>query len=266
MGLVSKRKRLHRNPVEWAEKQYARGKFVMSAIALLWFMNLVYYDVNKIKIAAELVRIVGLGCLVHKIGTEESCGGLSFKSQMITAMSLFARLYCSSVMQQDVYVFMDFMTLVVTLWVLCKLQFRLRSTYSKDLDQFPLLYLLGPCVLLSIISYPKTGYPVLHRMLWAFGVYLETVQIIPQLNLMQSIRVIEPHTAHYVFALGVSNLLNCIHFVIRMVEGNKHLFKIIGPGTWAGVTLVSKLLSFLMLGDFSFYYIKRGGNFSGASF
>lgn len=75
MGLVSKRKRLHRNPVEWAEKQYARGKFVMSAIALLWFMNLVYYDVNKIKIAAELVRIVGLGCLVHKIGTEESCGG-----------------------------------------------------------------------------------------------------------------------------------------------------------------------------------------------
>lgn len=75
MGLVSKRKRLHQNPVEWAEKQYARGKFVMSAIALLWFMNLVYYDVNKIKIAAELVRIVGLGCLVHKIGTEESCGG-----------------------------------------------------------------------------------------------------------------------------------------------------------------------------------------------
>lgn len=52
-----------------------RGKFVMSVIVLLWFMNLVYYDVNKIKIVVEFVCIVGFGCFVYKIGMEESCGG-----------------------------------------------------------------------------------------------------------------------------------------------------------------------------------------------
>ena len=61
---------------------------------------------------------------------------------MITAMYLFVRLYCSSVMQQNVHVFPDFFALVVTLWVLCKSHFKLRSTYSKDLDHFPLTYLV----------------------------------------------------------------------------------------------------------------------------
>lgn len=61
---------------------------------------------------------------------------------MITAMFLFVRLYCSSVMQQEVHVFVDFFTLVVTVWVLCKMVFKLRPTYSKELDHFPLNYLV----------------------------------------------------------------------------------------------------------------------------
>ncbi|KAG0613703.1 hypothetical protein M758_6G123400 [Ceratodon purpureus] len=256
MGLTSNRKRSRANPVEWVDKQIARGKTIFIVTASLWFVKLVFGNVNTLVIAAEVVRLMGLGCLVHKIAKEESCAGLSLKSQMITAMYLFVRLYCSSVMQQNVHVFPDFFALVVTLWVLCKSHFKLRSTYSKDLDHFPLTYLLPPCALLSVILHPRTAYPIIHRMLWAFSVYLETVQVLPQLNLMQAIRVIEPQTAHYVFALGLSRFLNCIHYVIRMVEGNKAMLKILGPGVWAGVTLASQMISIFMLGDFTFYYLK----------
>ena len=38
-------------------------------------MKLVHGNVNTLTIAAEVVRLVGLGFLVHKIGKEETCAG-----------------------------------------------------------------------------------------------------------------------------------------------------------------------------------------------
>ncbi|TYI71560.1 hypothetical protein E1A91_D08G304300v1 [Gossypium mustelinum] len=47
---------------------------------------------------------------------------------------------------------------------------------------------------------------LLNRISWAFSVYLEAISVLPQLRVMQNTKIVEPFTAHYVFALGVASL------------------------------------------------------------
>lgn len=68
--------------------------------------------------------------------------GLSLKTQELTAIFLAVRLYCSFVMEGDIHTVLDFATFVSTAWVIYMIRFKLKSTYIKELDNFPLYYLV----------------------------------------------------------------------------------------------------------------------------
>lgn len=68
--------------------------------------------------------------------------GLSLKTQELTAIFLAARLCCSLFMEGDIHTFLDFLTLVSTLWVIYMMRFKLKSTYIADLDNMPLYYVV----------------------------------------------------------------------------------------------------------------------------
>ncbi|PPD69711.1 hypothetical protein GOBAR_DD33405 [Gossypium barbadense] len=61
-----------------------------------------------------------------------------------------------------------------------------------------------PCAVLALCIHPTTSHNLLNRISWAFCVYLEAVSVLPQLRVMQNTKIVEPFTAHYVFALGVA--------------------------------------------------------------
>ncbi|XP_052482836.1 uncharacterized protein LOC128036078 [Gossypium raimondii] len=63
-----------------------------------------------------------------------------------------------------------------------------------------------PCAVLALCIHPTTSHNLLNRISWAFCVYLEAVSLLPQLRVMQNTKIVEPFTAHYVFALGVASL------------------------------------------------------------
>lgn len=92
--------------------------------------------------------------------------GLSLKTQELTAMFLGARLCCSLFMEGDIHTFLDFVTLVSTLWVVYMMRFKLKSTYIEDLDNMPLYYVvinsfhhflpaskIAPCLWFSILLF-----------------------------------------------------------------------------------------------------------------
>jgi hypothetical protein len=60
------------------------------------------------------------------------------------------------------------------------------------------------------------------QMLWALCVYLEAVSVFPQLRMMQKAQLIEKFTAHYVFLLGLSRFFSCAHWILQLLEGNRH--------------------------------------------
>lgn len=105
-----------------------------------------------------------------------------------------------------------------------------------------------PCVVLALLIHPSTSHHFVNRVFWAFCVYLEAVSVLPQLRVMQNTKVwycitklnllalknyifwevltelfpisyfqiVEPFTAHYVFALGIARFLSCAHWVLQV--------------------------------------------------
>lgn len=100
---------------------------------------------------------------------------------------------------------------------------------------------------MAVFVHPNSVIPLFSKMKWAFGVYLEAIVVFPQLRMMQRTKVhacvllfyvttytitktnpfiiaqilntfqmIEPFTAHYVFALGVSRFFGAAYWILRV--------------------------------------------------
>ncbi|CAK7349396.1 unnamed protein product [Dovyalis caffra] len=244
----------------WVRRQSVKVKtFLGVTIALCCLVALKFLvkDRNYFFIFSEAIHAAGILVLIYKLATQKTCSGLSLKSQEITALFLAARLVCSLLMELDVHTVLDLATLISTGWVIYMMRFKLKSTYIKELDNMPLYYLVVPCAVLAFLINPYTRHAYVSQILWAFCVYLESVSVLPQLRLMQNAKMIEPFTAHYVFALGVARFLACAHWIFQVYEtGGTYLF-LLGSGYfWFPMALLAEVVQTFILADFCYYYVK----------
>ncbi|CAN1300953.1 ER lumen protein-retaining receptor erd-2.2 [Linum perenne] len=210
----------------------------MSAIVIL---RLIVHDHDNLFVAAEAVHSIGI----------------SLKSQELTAIFLAIRLYCSFVMEYDIHTLLDLSTLATTVWVIYMIRFNLKSSYMADKDNFAPYFVLVPCSVLALFIHPSTSHNIIHRIFWAFCVYLESVSVLPQLRAMQNTKIVEPFTAHYVFALGIARFLSCAHWVLQVLDSRGHLLVALGYGLWPSMVLISEIVQTFILADFCYYYMKR---------
>ncbi|XVE56165.1 hypothetical protein DITRI_Ditri03aG0215600 [Diplodiscus trichospermus] len=244
---------------KWLRRQPPKMKAflaVVSGMAALLFLRMVVEDHDNLFVAAEAVHALGTCVLIYKLSNEKTCAGLSLKSQELTAIFLAVRLYCSFVMEYDIHTILDTATLGTTLWVIYMIRFKLRSSYMKDKDNFGIHYVVIPCAVLAFLIHPTTSHKLFNRICWAFCVYLEAISVLPQLRLMQNIEIIEPFTAHYVFALGVARFLSCAHWVIQVFDTRGRLLVALGYGLWPCLVLLSEIVQTFILADFCYYYVK----------
>ncbi|XP_031403254.1 ER lumen protein-retaining receptor erd-2.2-like [Punica granatum] len=245
----------------WVRRQPPKMKAFLAlvlGIAAIVFLQMVVHDHDNLFVAAEAVHAVGISVLIYKLTKEKTCAGLSLKSQELTALFLAVRLYCSVVMEYDIHTFLDSATLATTLWVIYTIRFRLKSSYMQDKDNFPIYFLvsLSPRSSLSLVIHPSTNHQIINRICWAFCVYLEGVSVLPQLRVMQNIKIVESFTAHYVFALGIARFLSCAHWVLQVLDTSGRLLTALGYGLWPSMVLLSEIVQTFILADFCYYYIK----------
>ncbi|GAA0139340.1 membrane trafficking regulatory protein [Lithospermum erythrorhizon] len=243
----------------WLKAQPANVKAIVgitSAILVLLFLRLVVEDHDNLFIAAEAVHSIGISVLIYKLIKEDTCAGLSLKSQELTAIFLAVRLYCSFVMEYDIHTLLDLATLATTVWVIYMMRFQLTSTYMEEKDKLPHYYVVLPCVLLAIFVHPSTHHHIFNRISWGFCVYLEAVSVLPQLHIMQQTKIVEPFTAHYVFALGVARFFSCAHWILQVLDTRGRLLTALGYGLWPSMVLLSEFVQTFILADFCYYYVK----------
>ncbi|XP_030527367.1 ER lumen protein-retaining receptor erd-2.2-like [Rhodamnia argentea] len=243
----------------WLRRQPPKVKAflaVVSGMAALVFLRMVVHDHDNLFVAAEAVHALGIAVLIYKLSKEKTCAGLSLKSQELTAVFLAVRLYCSVVMEYDIHTLLDSATLATTLWVIYMIRFKLRSSYMEDKDNFAIYYVVIPCAVLSLVIHPSTHHHIINRICWAFCVYLEAVSVLPQLRVMQNTKIVEPFTAHYVFALGVARFLSCAHWVLQVLDTRGGLLTALGYGLWPSMVLLSEIVQTFILADFCYYYVK----------
>ncbi|CAI0435717.1 unnamed protein product [Linum tenue] len=215
----------------WVRRQPPKIKAflaVISAMTALVFLRMIVNDHDNLFVASEAVHAIGISVLIYKLTKEKTCAGLSLKSQELTALFLAVRLYCSFVMEYDIHTLLDSATLLTTLWVIYMIRFNLKSSYMEEKDNFTIYFVVIPCAVLSLVIHPTTQHLFFNRICWAFCVYLEAVSVLPQLRVMQNTKIVEPFTAHYVFALGVARFLSCAHWVLQVLDTRGRLLTALG--------------------------------------
>ncbi|KAF3591257.1 hypothetical protein DY000_02022472 [Brassica cretica] len=253
---------------------------IILSLILVVFLRFTVKNHNHFFVASELIHAAGIIILIYKLTRQKTCSevnvvfytvfgladndvkwlnalGLSLKSQEVTAVFLAVRLICSISMEGDIHTVLDFATLVSTLWVIYMIRFKLKASYVKTLDNCHHYYVLVPSAILAFIIHPSTRYTYINRVMWAFCVYLESVSVLPQLRLMQNAQIIEPFTAHYVFALGIARFLACAHWLIQVFETRGRYLWLIGAGYfWFPMALLAEAVQTFILADFCYYYVK----------
>ncbi|CAM8924853.1 unnamed protein product [Rhodiola kirilowii] len=244
----------------WVRRQSLKVKAFLGVTAVLSglvALRLAVKDYDHFFVAAEAIHAAGILVLIYKLTTQKTCSGLSLKTQELTAMYLVVRLICSSVMEKDIHTLLDFAALVASVWVIYMIRSKLKLTYIKELDSLPLYVLAVPCAVLALLIYPHTSHHFIFGVLWAFCVYLESISVYPQLRLMQNAKMVEPFTAHYVFALGAARFLGFAHWVLVVYEtGGKSLFLRGSSYLWLPAVLISEVIQTFILADFCYYYVK----------
>ncbi|PPS01002.1 hypothetical protein GOBAR_AA19680 [Gossypium barbadense] len=245
---------------EWIRKQSKKMKILFAVMAMLFSLvalKLTAKYHNHFFVASESIHAAGILVLIYKLTTKKTCSGLSLKSQELTAIYLAVRVVCSFNLECDIHTLLDFATFLFTAWVIFMIRFKLKSTYIKELDNFPIYYMVVPCAILAMLINPRTAHIYFSHVLWAFCVYLEAVSVMPQLRMMQNAKMIEPFTAHYVFALGMARFLACAHWIIQVYEtGGRYLF-LVGYGyLWFPMAILAEIVQTFILVDFCYYYIK----------
>lgn len=243
----------------WVKAQPPNVKAILgvgTAIFIIMCLRLIVEDHDNLFVAAEFVHAIGISLLIYKLIKEKTCSGLSLKSQELTAMFLAVRLYCSFVMEYDIHTVLDLATLGTTIWVIYMMRVELASTYMEDQDKLPHYYVILPCLLLATLIHPSTHHHVFNRICWGFCVYLEAVSVLPQLHIMQQTKIVEPFTAHYVFALGVARFISCAHWILQVLDARVHLLTALGHGLWPPMVLLSEMVQTFILADFCYYYVK----------
>ncbi|KAK4768433.1 hypothetical protein SAY87_003574 [Trapa incisa] len=253
------KKRPLRAVMTWVRRQPPKMKAFLAValgVAAIVLLQMVVHDHDNLFVAAEAVHAVGICVLIYKLTKEKNCAGLSLRSQELTVLFLGVRLYCSFVMEYDIHTVLDSATLATTLWVIYMIRFRLKSSYMWGKDNFPIYLVVIPCLLLSVAIHPSTHHQIINRISWAFCMYLEAISVLPQLRVMQNTKIVEPFTAHYVFALGMARFLSCAHWVLQVLDTRGRLLTALGYGLWPLMVLLAEIVQTSILADFCYYYIK----------
>nr|GMD15661.1 putative ER lumen protein-retaining receptor C28H8.4 [Ipomoea batatas] len=203
----------------------------------------------------------GLAVEDGKVAEDRPRSGDFRRTQEITALFLAIRLCCSFCMEADIHTALDFVTLLSTLWVMYMIRFKLKFTYMAELDSMPIYYIIVPAAILALFVHPYTDHILPLPIFWAFCVFLESVSVLPQLRMMQKAKMIEPFTAHYVFALGIARFLGCAHWFIRVYETRGAYLYMVGRGYfWIPTVFLSEMVQTFILADFCYYYVKSAVN------
>ena len=255
-----------------------------------------YYD--DLYYYSEAVHILGAFVLLRKLNKQKNCAGISLRMQEMTAAYIFIRMFCEALSPKDaqkeeqdglvftwLHTLLDLTLLGMTCTIIYRMRTSHRSTYMPELDPLSKRWLMMPCIILAVVLHPPLVrinhdnaahllYSYWFLVLWAFGVYCETVSVLPQLRMLQYSKVIEPMTSHYIFCLAISRFLVIVHWSIQLLEPRSYVWNdIIGPfmyrwrippsylwikdvdGIWPMTVFLTEVLQTFLYTDFCFYYV-----------
>ena len=118
------------------------------------------------------------------------------------------------------------------------------QTYHRDDDDFPHQYLIAFAAILALLIHTEFSW---WELVWSFSLWLESVAILPQINILNKFGGAEVFTLHYIAALGSYRFFYIIFWVYRYTSE--------GYVCWTSV--LSGILQVALYVDFFVLYLKK---------
>mmetsp|Transcript_6643 Transcript_6643/g.8220 ORF Transcript_6643/g.8220 Transcript_6643/m.8220 type:complete len:215 (-) Transcript_6643:47-691(-) len=201
---------------------------------------------NAFRLVGDLLHLLSILLLIHKIVTHRSCAGISLKSiqlYFIVFLTRYIDLFTTYISMYNSC--MKLFYVISTGVLIYLIRTKYRATYDREHDSFKVIYLIVPCALLAVIF--NDEYTII-EVLWAFSIYLEAVAIFPQLVLLQRTKEIETLTADYVGALGAYRFFYIINWIYRYYVND--------PLHYHSFVYICGIIQTALYVDFFYYYLK----------
>ena len=151
-----------------------------------------------------MLHLAAICLLLYRIRTTRNCVGISCKTQEI-----YLVVFCVRYLDLFMYFISLYNTLMKLFFIgataliiyLMRYKKPFCSTYDSLGDSFPHFKVLLPValVLTAIVHAGSDTW----ELAWSFSLWLEALAFIPQIIMLNKIRVIENLTSHYVACLGL---------------------------------------------------------------
>jgi len=202
---------------------------------------------NIFRLTGDMLHLASIMLLVLKLHKSKSCVGVSCRMQEMYAMVFIFRyldLFWSYISIYNTVMKLVFITTTVYLVWLMRCRTPICQTYERSSDSFQYeIYLLGPCLVLGLLCTEEYTFT---DVLWSTSIWLESVAIVPQLVLLQSIHEVENLTSDFVGCMGGYRALYILNWVYRYFAEDYV--------NWVG--WIGGLVQTGLYCDFFYYYAK----------
>lgn len=200
---------------------------------------------NIFRLVGDLSHLAAIIILLIKIWKTRSCAGISGRSQVLFAIVFLTRYLDLFTNFVSVYnTAMKCFFIASSLGTVYLMYMKFKATYDHNHDTFRIEFLLGPCILLSLVLNHEFS-PM--EILWTLSIYLESVAILPQLFMVSKTGEAESITSHYLFALGSYRALYIANWVYRYHT----------EGFYDIIAIVAGCVQTILYCDFLYLYITK---------
>ena len=127
---------------------------------------------NAFRLVGDLLHLLSILLLMHKIVTHRSCTGISLKSielYFIVFLTRYIDLFTTYISLYNSCMKVFYLASTGTLIYLIRTKYR--STYDKEHDNFKLVYLIAPCAVLALLindyfSPIEVGFSIYENLLY----------------------------------------------------------------------------------------------------
>jgi len=241
----------------------AYGLFVIGAAAV-WHL---VADGEFSSILTMSVMLQCLACTLLGLQMLSSTGaaGVSARALTLDALALCCRLsstlWLNGYLPVDasgdhIFQAFDLCSLAILLWLLYQVLVVKRSTYQSEEDSLPIIpMILGTFALAALLHGNMNSRPLFDTF-WMAGLFTSVIAVLPQLWLItKSGGMVEALTSHHIAATAASRALSGIFmWHARNDITCAPWISDVNHASWA--ILGAHLIHLLLLGDFTFYYVK----------
>ncbi|XP_059460536.1 uncharacterized protein LOC132189769 [Corylus avellana] len=242
---------------------------ILGGLGITRWLNML--DPLGISLIGDVIHMIGAIFLGATLTQKDTCAGLSLKSLHLTALHLAVKLSYAGLVKSELRpldvnsllgTVVAIYSILGTLVAIYMVGFKYKSSYVDKQHNFKLLYLLIPCALLSLLIHPMTPENSWSGITVAFCCYLNSISMLPQLQVIRKRESVDPVTAQYICWLGFSRIVYVENWIIEILltRGQSVIFlgyAFVGYDNiwWTIMGVLSEIVNGFILADFCYYYV-----------